>query len=252
MKQFRLIIGIYILVAIFSNIYAQKNLRTDRVNALLINVNYQAQFPFGNMASRFGFSHMVGAGIDYKVKNWTIGASGGFLFGNKVKGDVIAAIRANDGLVINIEGVPTDVLLYERGWKTGIELGRIVSFKKPNPNSGLLFKIGLGYMQHKIVINSNPKQVPQLNKDYRKGYDRLSGGFSTSQFIGYIFLDPKKFVNFYVGIEFQESFTKGLRKWQFDINAPDQRNRFDGFFGIKVGWMIPSYTKEKAEKYYYN
>lgn len=235
-----------------STLFAQQNIRTDKLNALLVSVNYQFQLPFGNMASRFGYSHMVGAGIDYKIKNWTIGASGNFLFGNVVHGDVIAAIRTNDLLVINIEGVPTDILLYERGWKTGIEIGRIIPFKKPNPNSGLFFKLGFGYLQHKIVINSNVNQVPQLNKTYRKGYDRLSGGFSTTQFIGYMFLDNKKYVNFYVGIEFQEAFTKGYRSWQFDTDAPDTKNRFDGLFGIKVGWMIPRYTKEKTEKYYYN
>lgn len=233
--------------------FSQINLKTDVANAVLINVNYQPQFPFGNLASRFGFNHMVGAGFDYKLKKWTIGVSGGFLFGNRVKGDVISAIRTSDLLVVNIEGVPTDVLLYERGWRTGVELGRIVSFKKPNANSGLYFKLSLGYLQHKITISSNPNQVPQLNKTYRKGYDRLCGGFNTTQFIGYLYLDPKKFINFYIGIEFQESLTKGYRPWQFDINAKtDTKTRLDGLVGIKAAWIIPAYRKEKVEKFYYN
>lgn len=242
----------FLLLFLVSNLVAQINLKTDKANALLINVNYQPQFPFGNMASRFGFNHMAGVGFDYKIKNWMIGVSGSFLFGNKVKGDVIAALRTDDGLIINTDGVPVDVFLYERGWRTGIEFGRIISFKKPNPNSGLVFKISAGYLQHKITISSNPKQMPELNKTYRKGYDRLTGGFNTTQFIGYQFLDAKKFINFFVGIEFQESFTKGYRPWQFDINAPDKRNRIDGLIGFKVGWIIPAYHKEKAEKFYYN
>lgn len=245
------LISLFTLIVVLSS-NAQKNFKTDKVNGILIGVNYQFQFPFANMASRFGFNHMVGAGVDYKIKSWTVGVSGGFLFGSRVKGDVIAAIRTKDGFVINTEGVATSVFLYERGWRTGLELGRIVSFKKPNANSGLYFKLSLGYLQHKIVINSNAKQVPQLNKTYRMGYDRLSGGFNATQFIGYIFLDPRKFINFYIGIEFQESFTKGYRSWQFDIDAADKRNRIDGLFGIKAGWMIPVYRKEKVDKFYYN
>lgn len=242
-----------ILCGLSATLHAQKDIRNDVVNALLFGVNYQFQLPFANMSHRFGYSHTVGATADYKLKNWTIGFSGNFLFGNQVKGDVIAGLRDENGLVVNIDGVPTDVFLYERGWRVGFDAGRIVPIaKRPNKNSGLYFKLSAGYMQHKIVINSNAKQVPQLNKEYRKGYDRLSGGFSTTQFIGYMFLDNKKFINFYIGIEFQEAFTKGYRAWQFDINAPALGNRIDGLFGIKAGWLIPAYRKEKAEKFYYN
>ncbi len=252
MKRIILSVLIFIIALLPIQLFSQMNLRNDKANALLIHLNYQAQMPLGNMASRFGFSNMVGVGFDYKVKNWTIGICGNFLFGNKVKGDVIAAIRTKEGYIINTDGVPADVLLYERGWKTGLEFGRLVSFKKPNPNSGLLFKLGLGYLQHKITINSNVKQMPQLDKTYRKGYDRLTGGFYLSQFIGYMYLDPKKFVNFYVGIELHEGFTKGYRPWQFDIDAPDNKSRFDGFAAIKIGWIIPVYRKEKVEQFYYN
>jgi hypothetical protein len=94
--------------------------------------------------------------------------------------------------------------------------------------------------------------MPQLDKTYRKGYDRLTGGFYLSQFIGYMYLDPKKYINFYVGIEFHEGFTKGYRPWQFDINAPDKKSRIDGMAAIKVGWIIPAYRKEKVEQFYYN
>jgi hypothetical protein len=73
-----------------------------------------------------------------------------------------------------------------------------------------------------------------------------------SQFFGYLFLDNKKFVNFYLGVELQEAFTKSLRSWQFDINAALPGNRLDMTFGIKAGWIIPVYAKEKVEKFYYN
>ena len=89
-----------------------------------------------------------------------------------------------------------------------------------------------------------------LNEDYKKGYDRLTNGFYLSQFIGYTFLDVRKRVNFYVGVEVNEAFTQNRRSWNYDMNLKDDATRNDILLGIKVGWILPIYFTP-TEKYYY-
>ncbi|HXH20060.1 MAG TPA: hypothetical protein VNJ07_13360, partial [Chitinophagales bacterium] len=90
-----------------------------------------------------------------------------------------------------------------------------------------------------------------LNKEYRKGYDRLTSGFMLSQFIGYFFLDAKKKrINCYAGIEVQEGFAKNRRSWNFDEKRRDDSLRNDILISIRLGWIIPFY-RTQTEKYYY-
>lgn len=247
------IIALLFVALLLKPAHAQKDLKNSVPNAVFFHVNYTALFPAADLAKRYGYISSIGSAFDYKAKYWLIGAEYNFLFGTKIKEpDVLKYLRTSDGTLITIDGELNDIPLFSRGWSVKGNIGRIIPFKKPNKNSGLLVKLGFGYMQHKLVIDASGDRIPQLNKTYRKGYDRLCGGVAFSQFFGYLFLDNKKFVNFYLGVELQEAFTKSLRSWQFDINAALPGNRLDMTFGIKAGWIIPVYAKEKVDKFYYN
>ncbi len=232
--------------------YSQINLREEVPNAILFHANYCGQIPAADLASRFGLNSTVSGGFDYKYKLWLFGAEGNFIFGNKVKEpDIVNQLRDDDGYIVDIEGNPSNVTLFERGWAIRAQVARIVPVGKPNKNSGLKFGIGLGYLEHKILVNANPRLLPQLDKQYRKGYDRLAGGVLLSEFIGYQFFDNRKYINFHVGIELMQAFTQPLRSYNFDTNAPDPiQRRIDLLFGIKVGWIIPIFSKERREKFY--
>ena len=250
MKKVFLSILVFFLLL---KVQAQKDLKNSVPNATFFHVSYTALFPAADLSKRYGYMSSIGTAFDYKVKYWLIGVEYNFLFGTKIREpDVLKFLRTSDGTLITVDGDLNDVPLFSRGWSFKGSVGRIIPFKKPNKNSGLLFKLGLGYMQHKLIIDANKDRIPQLNKTYRKGYDRLTGGVLLSQFFGYLFLDNRKFVNFYIGIELQEAFTKSLRTWQFDINSAIPGNRLDMTFGIKAGWIIPVYAKEKVDKFYYN
>jgi hypothetical protein len=41
---------------------------------------------------------------------------------------------------------------------------------------------------HRLKIETNEQVVPQIELDYKKGYDRLTMGVNFHQFIGYSFL----------------------------------------------------------------
>ena len=93
--------------------------------------------------------------------------------------------------------------------------------------------------------------APQLLDDYKKGYDRLAGGLGISEFIGYTYLSNSKLINFYLGFEINQSWSKPKRDVNFDTGEPNPKlNRYDVLYGIKVGWIIPLF-KRLPEKYYY-
>jgi hypothetical protein len=210
-------------------------------------------FPAADMKQRFGNCSAVGPGMKFKVKkNFIVGLEGHFLFGGKVKDDQIlnAVTTREQRYLIGTEGVFENYTFSERGFHVKAEVGKIIAFKKPNVNSGIYVAMGMGMLQHKIRIEVDEGKVPYLDKEYKKGYDRLSNGFALSQFIGYRYFSQYRFLNFFFGMEFIEAFTKNRRTWNFDTNSASPGSRFDMLYGFKAGLVIPVYRKQ-TEKYYY-
>ncbi|PLX14029.1 MAG: hypothetical protein C0594_00545, partial [Marinilabiliales bacterium] len=127
--------------------------------------------------------------------------------------------------------------------------GRVISIDKKNPNSGILFNVGGGILQHKIHIEVEYNNTPQIQGDYVKGYDRLTNGFAMSEFIGYIYFSDNKILNFYGGFEFIQAFTQSRRSYDYFSMTRDTKKRTDLLYSIKIGWIIPLY-KKIPQKYY--
>ncbi len=227
------------------------------VNGGLIYARYIYQFPGGDLADRFGNNSNVGAGFNFKLSgNWLVGAEGGFIFGGQVKQDsLFKDLLHPDNLLFGLEGLPANVTLSERGFEFQARGGKILPLFGPNPNSGILVSAGIGFIQHKIRIQVNKEfeanTLPQLDKQYRKGYDRLSNGLNTTQFLGYVFLGNNKMINFYFGFEFTQGWTKNRRSFNFDTREQDTRQRQDFFYGLKAGWIIPIYEGDPDQIYTY-
>lgn len=235
----------------------EKKFRTaqDQAKVMMICFSYAGQWPFGHMQERFGYNNNVGFALNYKMKrNFTIGAEGNFLFGEKVReSGVLSAIATSTGEHISVDGSVNTISLAERGWQMKVLFGKIIPLSSKLLNTGIYLQTGLGFLQHKIYINVREERYPQLDKTYRKGYDRLTNGFCISQLIGGVFLRQKSFISLYGGFNVDVAFTKNRRNWNFDLHGPDNRNRVDVLLGFKLCWVIPVFLKEneQEEKFYY-
>jgi hypothetical protein len=209
--------------------------------------------PAGDMADRFGYSHKIGAGYMFKGKNkWSLAVECNFIFRDGVKnaGSYLSGIMTSDGYIIDETGVFANVMLLERGYDIWVKAGKLIPVGKSNPNSGLLVQFGGGMLAHKIRIEIPTNSVPQLDGEYKKGYDHMCNGPALYQFLGYHFMSNSRKINFFAGLEFTEAFTQSRRAYYFnDMKVPDEK-RFDVLNSIKVGWYLPLY-KKVGQKYFY-
>ena len=116
---------------------------------------------------------------------------------NRISRTILSKIQTSTGNIINSSGVLTSPRQWERGWYSHLQFGRLLVPYGPNKNSGIFAMAGPGFLLHKVRIEDIGNGSPQLSKDMRKGYDRLTYGFSTSEFIGYMFLGNKRLINFF-------------------------------------------------------
>ena len=222
----------------------------------IVGIHFSGQLPAFDMAKRFGPNLSAGGMFMYKTKrNWVFGFESSYMFGKTVKEDVLKQLKVDVGnnqyAVIDNEGFPADIRVTERGLTGTIFAGRVFKFLSNNPNSGLMVNVGLGYLQHKINLYDSQQKNASINGTLKYGYDRLSNGIAVTQFVGYLFLSENRLLNFYFGMEATQAFTKSVRKFNYDTALPDTKQRLDGLFGLRFGWILPLY-KKKPNDFYYN
>lgn len=212
-------------------------------NALSFSFSYGYYIPGGEMADRFGSNFALGTSIEYlhDKSNLIFGVDLSFLFSNNVDEDVLASLRNENGLILGIDGTYTDIFLRERGLFAGLTFGKIFNVYKSQNKSGIRFSISPGIFQHWIRLQDDVGTVPQIDGDYKKGYDRFTSGFGLKEYIGYQLFSNSKRLNFYAGFEFIQGFTKNKRDINYDTQLKEDTKRSDFLWGFKVGWYIPFY-----------
>ena len=236
-----------------------QNVKDSSLFFPLVKFSYAFEFPGGDLAKRFGYNSNIGLNFSIKTKqNLIFGANGGFLFGNNINEDGIldsmktsTADGAHTGFIINQNGNPSTVRLFERGFTVSLHIGKIFPLFAPNKNSGLIIYAGPTFLRHKIKIDDIGRQCPQLQGEYLKGYDRLTCGFGAHEFIGYVYFGNKRMLNFFGGFEFTQAFTKSWRSYDYDLMKADTEKRTDLLYAIRIGWILPLYKKTPQEFYYH-
>ncbi|RME12640.1 MAG: hypothetical protein D6816_00770 [Bacteroidetes bacterium] len=226
--------------------------RNNEGNLLLLNLQYGIHLPGADLNDRFGTSFSTGVSFDLLTeKNWLLGVQGGFHFGNKVDENVLASLTGSDGLIFNDDIFPAEIRLRQRGLAFNAEFGRIFRSNERS-RSGIRATLGVGFFQHKIRIQDDPLgKVSSLSGAYKKGYDRLSNGLATTQFIGYQYLSKNRRINLMIGMEFTQAWTKNQRSFNFDERTADTKTRFDLLTGWRIGWTMPFYIGENPDEIRY-
>jgi hypothetical protein len=233
---------------------SQRNVKDSIIGSPLIGVHYGGNWTSGDLAERYGYFNHVGVSAGYKTnKNWYYGLDANFMFGNQTKITGIFDHLVDDkGNITDINGDIANVLIYPRGVNVNASFGRLFPVLSPNSNSGILIHVGVGYLLHRLRIETNEQVVPQIELDYKKGYDRLTMGVNFHQFIGYSFLANSGAYNFYGGFYLQQGLTKNQRTIFFD--QPDvpvsTATRIDVQYGFRLGWYIPFYKRQPKEFYF--
>lgn len=236
---------------LFTSSFKAQSVKDTCFRILLTGVHISGQLPQADLAKRYGANLSVGADFIWKTKkNFLFGVEGSYFFGKNVREDVISSLKNSDGFVTDNEGYPADLRLTERGWNFYANVGKLFSKLGHNPNSGLMITVGAGYMQHKVKLYDADKTIAAVKGDLAKGYDRLSGGFGLTQFIGYQYLSNNRLANFNVGFEFYEGFTKSYRGFNYNTGLEDNAKRLDILTGLRFTWILPLYKRTKDYYYY--
>lgn len=240
---------------VYKTDFSSKNYIDTMAPMLWLDAHFSYHFPIGNLRTMFKNNWSIGPGLTFKTKNnWTIGAHFSYMFGANVRDLTIfnGNLANEDGIIIDGNGLVENGITSDgRYWTFGADFGKIIPVGRWK-NSGIWLRIGAGYFGHKLRIDDYGNQFPQLSSDYVKGYDRRSSGFVLNEFIGYEFVRKNRVLNFYVGIEFHQMWTKPNRNYIFfEGPTADMPYKFSGLIGIKAGWNIPLYERKTVTTFYY-
>jgi len=246
MKQYL----IYFIFILFTSVSFGQNLNDTLLNIPFINLSYSPQIPGGDFAKRFGLTNSIGLNFGLKTgKNWQFEFEGTFLFGNNIKEDnILDYLKTDEGFIIDQFGDAVNVLIFQRGFTESLMIGKLFPIVGPNKNSGIIVKLGAGFMHHKIRIENQDDQVPALTKKNLVYVDRLTMGLALKQYIGYQHLSDRKLINFNIGLELTEGITQGMRDYQFGYGAYREKRK-EFLLGIRAGWIFPIYRKTPEEFY---
>ena len=222
-----------------------------KIENQLITFDYAYQLPIGTLSESFGNNSSIGMTYLKNKSTFLYGIDVNFQFGNQVKNDsLFKLIATEDGLLINASGELDEVLLYERGFNSHLLFGKDLQVSKNIPSRIYLYG-GIGYLQHKIRIESNRTDLPQISKDYIKGYDNFTNGISTKLCIKYMYFDKNTNIKLYLGSEFINAFTKNNRPYNFgemELNNTDFK--LEQIIGFNFGVIIPI-NRNNEEKFHY-
>lgn len=238
-----------------NNSVAQREVKDSIIGTPWVGIQYGLNWTGGDLADRFGLINHVGFLAGYKTnKNWIYAVDGNFMFGDQIRlTGLFDHLADSKGIINDINGDIATIRVASRGFNVNLSVGKIFPVLSPNNNSGIYVYAGAGYLAYKLRIETQDHVVPQIELEYKKGYDRLTSGINTEQFVGYAYMANQGALNFYGGFYIQEGFTKNRRNVFFD--QPDtpvsEKTRLDIQYGFKVGWLIPIY-KRLPKSYYYN
>jgi hypothetical protein len=237
------------------NLTAQEEQETKGVLIPSFSAYYAYEMPGGDLASRFGDNHKIGGTFNLKfANNVLLEFDGGYFFGTNLKEEaytIFDGIKTDQGQITSQYGTPGSILLNERGFTLFTKFGYMIPVLKANDNSGPVVLAGVGFLQHKIRIDNESNDTPQVLGEYKKGYDHLTNGVAFNQFVGYRYYADNKMLNFFIGVEMTQAFTKNRRGFNYNTGEFDNKSRLDLMYSLKAGFVIPIARRQPNSFYMY-
>ncbi len=253
--KFKFLLSILLISSILQ---AQSRSKDNHGLALNCNIGLLGQLSGGDLKARFGNNNAFSVGAELMTErgNWILGGEYSYLAGKTVKEDPLVPlyniIDPDQGSKIyGSDFQATDVFLRQRGFWAGAYVGKLIPFSANHHRTGLRVTLGVGHFQHKIRLQDDTRSIIQFDSPYSKGYDRLTGGLYISEFVGYQILSANRRINFTVGFDFMQGFTKSMRDWDWDKKSKDTTAKKDYLKGLRMTWTLPFYIGEKVEQIYY-
>ncbi len=250
------IFTIFSLIIFISSIsFGQRNVKDSIIGTPWVAVNYGANWTSGDLSLKYNYFNHLGIMAGYKTsKNWFWGIDGNFMFSDNVDiNGMFDGLTDEKGNITDVNGDIATVVVAARGLNINLAVGKVFPVLSPNKNSGFFIHGGVGFLAHKYRIATQDQVIPQIELEYKKGYDRLSLGPNFHEFLGYAFMADRGLINFYGGFYAQQGLTKNFRTIFFD--QPDvpvsTKTMLDLQAGLKIGWFIPIY-KRKPKDYYFD
>lgn len=247
----RPMLGIICFLGVSCRGYTQVNILDPQVKAIVFAPAGSLHLPLGPLYRRTGLFYGIGGSVFFKnARHFYWELEGSFFTGNRIRErDALARLATHDGYIIAQDGGFADVRVLFRGWQGLAAAGKRILKLGPTPHCGVYIKGGLGWMGHKIRIEVQHNNVPALQGEYLKGYDRLRGGLSLTQEIGYIYFSRNKRITFRTGLQCSQTMARSLRGFNYDTGLADDVPYTDVFVAFKVAWLIAAYIRP-AEVYY--
>jgi len=232
---------------------AQRELTLNEVNMLVITAMYSGVVPAGDLADRFGPGFRYGGQLEWLgwPGNWILGVDFQYSFAGKVRENVLDFLQDADGTIIGRDLSISNAFLQQRMLSSSLYAGKIFPFSPNNKRSGIRLTVGAGYLRHWIKVNDEMRSLPQIEGDYGKGYDRLTDGWMTTQFLGYQYVGLNRRINLFAGFDFMQGYTRGRRDYHFQTMSGDTSSRLDLNFGLRAGISVTLYSGAQSGDIYY-
>ena len=260
MKKFFFFL-IFCVVLFSEKGYSQVETRELKVDSarlfVILTPNFTYNIVLADLRKEYGNNLAIGTDVGVKMKNnWSIDFGFKYLFGGDINPDLIDSTFKGlvcDGRFIASNGVASgEIELEFRGLSFHLQGGKIIPLSKRYRNSGIWIKCGVGVTQHFINIKNPENKVLSLTPEYRKGYDKLTLGFSLYQFVGYAHMTKRNLFCLYGGVEFFENFAHRQRKFDYSLMRDDRSSQlFEAMIGFKIGWIIPLYKHDPNKEFHY-
>ncbi len=230
-----------------SNIFSQDN----KQSAFIFSYDYK--IPMGELAAIYGNNSSIG--LTYfkeKENNLFFGIEGNYIFGENIKKNTLFNnISTSNGNIIGADGTYANIILLQRGFEAYIFVGYAYHHQEKDL-SGIYLSSGLGYLQQQIFIDTKNQDIPQLNNEMKKGYDRLSNGISTKWQASYRYYSKNGKFQAYAGINITMSYAKNIRPYIFNsMRYNDDNANWQKIYGATLGIIIPIERKNEEEFHYY-